>query len=339
MKTNGPWKIKDGQIKYKNPWISVREDQVIRPDGKDGIFGVVEMVAGVSVLPIDDDGFVYLTKEFHYAIERDSIEVVSGAVDEGETTLDAAKRELKEELGVEAREWVDLGILNPFTTAIKSPATMFLAKGIIFSKANPEGTEKIDMVKAKLDDAVKMVMESEITHGPSCVLILKASKYLGKQKYMERQELEKIVIYLVEQGLATIKRFTDEQNPVIEYAAIFSKDDNEFRNLEQIAETMGTEVNKETIETGRTFLLDQPVDTVAGPVSLVKIRKPDDTRPQLGAPDFKIHNYSEFKEKYIRKNGNFTLMLKKDYEMIEIKGKDVLVYIPNKTLSERINNA
>ena len=92
MKTNGPWKIKDSQVKYKNPWISVREDQVIRPDGKDGIFGVVEMVAGASVLPLDDDGFVYLTKEFHYAIEQDSVEVVSGAIDEGETALEAAKR-------------------------------------------------------------------------------------------------------------------------------------------------------------------------------------------------------------------------------------------------------
>ena len=182
MKNNGPWKIKDSQVKYRNPWISVREDQVIRPDGKDGIFGVVEMVAGVSVLPFDDNGFVYLTKEFHYAIEKDSIEVVSGAVDEGETNLNAAKRELKEELGAEAKEWIDLGKLNPFTTVVKSPATMYLAKGIQFSEANPEEIEIIDILKVKFDDAVKMVMKSEITHGQSCVLILKASEYLRKQK-------------------------------------------------------------------------------------------------------------------------------------------------------------
>ncbi len=182
MKNNGPWKIKDSQVKYKNPWISVREDQVIRPDGKDGIFGVVEMVAGASVLPLDSEGFVYLTKEFHYAIEQDSLEVVSGAIEEGETELEAAKRELKEELGVEANEWIDLGMMNPFTTVVKSPATLFLAKDIRFSEANPEGTEKIDLVKVKFDDAVKMVMDSQITHGQSCVLILKASQYLRKQK-------------------------------------------------------------------------------------------------------------------------------------------------------------
>lgn len=182
MKNNGPWKIKDSQIKYKNSWISVREDRVIRPDGKDGIFGVVEMVTGVSVLPLDDEGFVYLTKEFHYAIEENSIEVVSGAIDKGETSIEAAKRELKEELGLKAGEWIDLGKVNPFTSVVKSSAALYLAKNIQFSEANPESTEKIELVKIKFDDAVRMVMESKITHGPSCVLILKASEYLKKQK-------------------------------------------------------------------------------------------------------------------------------------------------------------
>lgn len=180
MKTNGPWKIKNSQEKYKNPWIYVREDQVIRPDGKDGIFGVVEMVAGISVLPLDDDGFVYLTKEFHYAIGGDSTEVSGGAIDQGETSLAAAKRELKEELGIEADEWIDLGTVNPFTTVIKSPSTIYLARKLHFSEANWEGTEKIETVKIKFEAALEMVMQSEITHGPSCVLILKAAEYLRK---------------------------------------------------------------------------------------------------------------------------------------------------------------
>lgn len=182
MKINGPWKIKSSQDKYKNPWISVREDQVIRPDGKDGIFGVVEMVPGVSILPLDNDGFVYLAKEFHYAIEKENIEVASGAVNEGESRVEAAKRELKEELGIEAKEWIDLGTVDPFTQAIKSPASIYLARDISFSGADPEGAEKIDIVKVKFEDALKMVMESEITHGPSCVLILKVAEYLRNRK-------------------------------------------------------------------------------------------------------------------------------------------------------------
>ncbi len=177
---NGPWTIKETIPKYKNPWIEVKEDQVIRPDGKPGIFGIVNMKSGISVLPIDDDGFVYLTDEFHYAIEKDSIEVVSGAIDDNETPIITAKRELEEELGIKANEWTELGVVNPFTTVIKSPAYLFLARKLTFTKSNQEGTENIKLVKVKFKEAVKMVMESKITHSPSCVLILKAKEFLEK---------------------------------------------------------------------------------------------------------------------------------------------------------------
>lgn len=136
------------------------------------------MKSGVSVLPLDEFGFVYLTDEFHYALEQDALEVVSGAIDHEETPLDAAKRELEEELGIRAEEWINLGEVNPFTTVIKSPATLFLAKKLQFTTSHQEGTENIKLVKLKLEEAVKMVMESKITHGPSCVLILKAKEYL-----------------------------------------------------------------------------------------------------------------------------------------------------------------
>lgn len=179
LKTNGPWKIKSSVEKYKNPWLKVREDQVVRPDGKDGIFGVVEMISGVSVLPMDNEGFVYVTEEFRYAIEQNSVEVVSGGVDINESPLDAGKRELKEELGIEADEWIHLGKMNPFSNAIKSPAELFLVKKLNFTKSLPEGTEQIKVIKIKLGEAVRMVMKSKITHGQSCVLILKAAQYLG----------------------------------------------------------------------------------------------------------------------------------------------------------------
>lgn len=177
---HGPWIIKETIPKYKNHWIEVSEDQVIRPDGKSGIFGIVKMKAGISVLPLDDAGFVYLTEEFHYAIGKESIEVVSGVIDGEETPISTAKRELQEELGIIANQWIDLGLVNPFTTIINSPAYLFLVKKLKFTKTNLEGTEIIKLRKVKINEAVRMVLESEITHGPSCVLILKAHEYLKK---------------------------------------------------------------------------------------------------------------------------------------------------------------
>lgn len=180
MIKRGPWKIKKKILKYKNPWIEVHEDQVVRPDGKPGIFGVVNMKSGISVLPMDDKGYVYLTNEFHYAIGRKTIEAVSGAIERKEKPIKAAKRELREELGMVAEKWTNLGIVDPFTTVIKSPAHLFLARSLSFVAKNPEGTEIIKMIKIKLEGAVKMVMESKITHGPSCVLILKVKNYLKR---------------------------------------------------------------------------------------------------------------------------------------------------------------
>ena len=181
MKQHGPWKIKASEVKYQDPWISVRADQVIQPDGKDSTFAVVALAQGASVLAVDDDGFVYLTEEFRYAIGQQSFEVVSGAIDEGETPLHAAKRELKEEAGIEAKEWIELGRVDPATSSIFAPSWQFIARKLSFGSPKPDGAELIKIHKVTLEEAVEWVMDAKITHAQSCTLILKAARYLGKR--------------------------------------------------------------------------------------------------------------------------------------------------------------
>jgi 8-oxo-dGTP pyrophosphatase MutT (NUDIX family) len=174
----GPWTVKERVQKYNNPWIDVVEDKVIRPDGADGIYATVKIKAGVSVLPVDENGFVYLIEIFQYAINRNSIETASGACEVDESPLDTAKRELKEELGIIAEEWVNLGMTNPMTSVIDSPTCLFIAKKLKFGQARPEGTETIRPIKMKLEEAVKMIMDGKITDNQSSVCILKAQEYL-----------------------------------------------------------------------------------------------------------------------------------------------------------------
>jgi ADP-ribose pyrophosphatase len=174
----GPWTLVSSKDVYSNPWIKVKEDNVIGPDGKDGIFGVVTMKSGVSVLPIDNQNNVFLTREYHYAVERETIEAVSGGIDGSENKLEAAKRELKEETGIEAKEWMEMGVVDPFTTVINSPNYLFLAKNLTFSEANPEGTERIKVIKIPFKQAVDWVMQSLITHSATTTLILKVKNYL-----------------------------------------------------------------------------------------------------------------------------------------------------------------
>lgn len=175
----GNWTVKNSKVIYKNPWIKVVEDQVIRPDGKDGIFGVVEIKPGVTILPIDEKGNVYLIKEYHYASESDKLEAISGGMDPNEKPLETAKRELLEETGIKAKQWIELGSIDPFTTVIKSTNYMFIAKDLEFLKSNLEGTEEIETIKVPFKKALKMVKENEIIHSASVVLILRAEEYLN----------------------------------------------------------------------------------------------------------------------------------------------------------------
>jgi ADP-ribose pyrophosphatase len=179
MKTHGPWQIVGSREVYRDPWIELQKDDVIRPDGRPGTHCIVRMKLGVSVLPLDDDGTVYLTEEFHYGIGRQAIEVVSGGIEKGDTPLATAQRELAEELGIEARDWHDLGTVDPFTTIVVSPTRLFLARGLSFGTTAQEGTERIGKYQCTLVEAVEMVLDSQITHGPSCVLILKVARILG----------------------------------------------------------------------------------------------------------------------------------------------------------------
>ena len=152
---------------------------------------------------------------------------------------------------------------------------------------------------------------------------------------MNKNQLEKIVKYITNQGTHAINNYTNETNFTIDYLAIFSKNESEYQELIQFVKKLGKETDPTKSKTGLTFLLDKPIKTSAGQLKYLKIRKPDPTRPQRGAPDFKINNYNKFKEKYLKKSGNFTLMAKDNFEMVELKGIDVLVYFPNKLSSKR----
>jgi 8-oxo-dGTP pyrophosphatase MutT (NUDIX family) len=179
---HGPWTINETTVKYRHELIEVREDQVTRPDGQPGVYTTVRVKPGVSVLAVDDEGHAYLAREFRYAVGRETLEVVGGAVDEGEAQEAAARRELREELGIEAEQLTPLGRVDPMTSLIDSPSYLFLARGLRFAKKENEGSERIETVKLTLADAVAKVHASEITHGSSCTLILRAAKFLAAEQ-------------------------------------------------------------------------------------------------------------------------------------------------------------
>lgn len=181
-KKHGPWTINATRQVYEGFFVELYEDDVIKPDGAPGKYATAHLQPGVTVLALDADGFVHLVRDFRYALGRESVEVVGGAIDEGECPEESARRELKEELGIEAEEWIDLGVYDPVTSIVRSESRMFLARGLKFKEPDQDGSENLRPIRVKLEEAVRMVMENEITHGQSCVLILKAEQFLRSGK-------------------------------------------------------------------------------------------------------------------------------------------------------------
>lgn len=172
---HGPFEVSATRRVYENPWITVREDRVVRPDGSPGLFGIVDLIPGATVLAQEPDGDVWLVREFKYALGRESLEAVSGALDPGETPEAAAARELEEELGVRASAWRSFGQIDPFTTVVASTNWMFLARGLSPVAAHPDAGEVIVPVRMSLREALDRVDRGEIVHAATVVLLLRAA--------------------------------------------------------------------------------------------------------------------------------------------------------------------
>ena len=170
---NGNWTIKNTEKIFANEFFKIHQDDVVRPDGKQSKYATIDIKPGVAILPIDDQGFVYLTCQFRYAIGRHNIECIGGTVEDEEIISDA-KRETREELGISAGEWISAGKIEVITAITNSHSYLFLAHKLSFGKPETEGSEEIELVKIKLDEAFEKVMKGEITHGETCVIILKA---------------------------------------------------------------------------------------------------------------------------------------------------------------------
>ncbi len=174
-----PWTYIDGKIVYKNPWITLVEDKVIIPNGTEGIYAYLDFADGACVLPVDEDKNVYLIKQYRYAMKKYGYEAAGGGGKKGEAHLDIAQRELKEELGITAKKWTYAGAIEPLNAYARLSMHMYIVQDLTLGKTEHEENERIEVIKMPLDEAVKLVMNNEITDSLVVPLILKAKLLLG----------------------------------------------------------------------------------------------------------------------------------------------------------------
>jgi 8-oxo-dGTP pyrophosphatase MutT (NUDIX family) len=172
-KPDNPWQTVSTRLVYDNPWIRVREDQVIRPDGKPGIYGVVHYKnIAIGIVAVDDEGHIQLVGQHRYPMNQYSWEIPEGGCSEGEDPLHAAQRELLEETGLQARNWKLVGEADLSNSVSDEKALWYLATGLIQGDAQPDGTEVLQHRRVRLSEALRMVDAHEITDALSIISLL-----------------------------------------------------------------------------------------------------------------------------------------------------------------------
>ena len=160
------------RVAYENPWITVWHDDVSRPDGSPGIYGVVHFAnLAAGVVAIDADDRTVLVGQHRYTVDAYSWEIPEGGVPDGETALDGARRELREETGVEAATWRELCQVDLSNSISDERAVLFLATDLTLGVATPDPTEALEIRWVPLEEAIEMTVDGRITDAMSVVAL------------------------------------------------------------------------------------------------------------------------------------------------------------------------
>lgn len=166
---------------YNGLIINTRLDRVVLQNGEHSLREVVEHPGGVTVLPMDENGYVSCVRQYRYPIGEHILEVPAGKLETGENPLDCAVRELSEETGITADEFVDLGKIYPSPGYCKETLYIFLARGLHYGEAHPDENEFLDVEKIHIDELFRMVMANELADAKTVIAILKVKAIIDRQ--------------------------------------------------------------------------------------------------------------------------------------------------------------
>ena len=153
--------------------LRVTVDTVELENGKEAKREVVHHHGGSGVVPLTENGEIYLVRQFRYAFGKELLEIPAGKLEAGEDPLTAASRELEEECGLTADNFVDLHPIYPSVGYDNEVIHMYLATGLHKTQAQPDEDEFLDLVKLPLDEAIHMVQTGEILDAKTVVALLK----------------------------------------------------------------------------------------------------------------------------------------------------------------------
>jgi len=161
-----------GSVVYAGDFLEVRKDVVRLPDGSQGTREYIHHPGAVLIVPLFDDGRVLLERQYRYPQGREFIEVPAGKRDAGEAPLETAKRELLEETGYVAAEWIHIGLYSTAIAYSDEGIEMYVARGLEKREAKLDAGEFLEVFDVPLEEAHEMVRDGRITDGKTIAALL-----------------------------------------------------------------------------------------------------------------------------------------------------------------------
>ena len=178
-----PWRRVGTTQVYANPWIQVREDQVVRPDGAPGIYGVVELRSlALGCVPLYANGTTVLVGQHRYPLDEYSWEIPEGGGNPAHPPLGEIRRELREETGLTAHRWTPLGRVHTSNCVTNELGLLWLAEDLVEGATSPDDTEVLRVWRLPFDEAVGMALDGRITDSLSVAGLLRARHLIDQRE-------------------------------------------------------------------------------------------------------------------------------------------------------------
>lgn len=167
---------------YRGKIVHLFRDEVRLPNGKLATREVMRHPGAAAVVPLTENGNVILVRQYRYPFAQVMLEIPAGKLDPGEDPLVCARRELTEETGYEAEEFVSLGVFYPSVAVMDEQIHLYLARGLTFRAANPDADEFLNVEQRPLKELVDLILQGGAPDGKTQAAVLKAWFLLQEQK-------------------------------------------------------------------------------------------------------------------------------------------------------------
>jgi len=181
MKERGPWKVHKEELRLDTPWITVTRHEVIDPGGNPGEYGVIHFKnLAIGIVPLDDELNTWIVGQYRYPLESYSWEIPEGGGLRNIPPLETAKRELREEAGLTARDWHEILRMDLSNSASDEHAIIFLARGIEEFEPEPDQNEELALKKIPFSELYEMVITGQVLDSLTVASVLKVQLMINE---------------------------------------------------------------------------------------------------------------------------------------------------------------